>query len=149
MKKARAITLRQVSLADGQLLFAWRNDPEARRNSRSVEPVRWKDHEAWLSRMLGAPDCVIRIVEADGRPVGVVRADRAADGWELSWTVAPDARGHGVGRSMLTMFVTGLDGRLIAVIRKDNVASARIAAAAGLSRLGLADDPDFERWTRE
>jgi RimJ/RimL family protein N-acetyltransferase len=133
-------------MCDAHLLHAWRNDPETRRASRQGGLVPWEDHLAWLSAVLASPDRVIRIAELAGEPVGVVRADRSADGWELSWTVAPEARSRGIGSNMLKLFAADLDGRLVAAIRHDNPASARIAAAAGLIRVASADDQDFEHW---
>lgn len=149
MKQVRSVTLRPASAADSDLLLAWRNDPLTRRGSRHMGLVPLDEHNAWLTRVLQSPDQVIRIAEAGGEPVGVVRAARSGGEWELSWTVAPLARGRGVGASMLMVFVAGLAGRLTATIRKDNLASAKIAAAAGLKLAGDASDPDFGLWTRE
>ena len=88
--------MRPATKADARLLHEWRNDPEARRASRNMDWVPWEVHEAWLARMLESPACMIRIVEEGGRPAGVVRAERSGDHWELSWTVAPSARGRGI-----------------------------------------------------
>jgi RimJ/RimL family protein N-acetyltransferase len=142
------LILRPVTMADARLLHDWRNDPETRRNSRSGNVVPWSDHQAWLAAVIGSSDWVIRIAQWDGEPVGVVRAERLSHGWELSWTVAPHARGHGIGGRMLRIFVVGLDGRLAAIIRRDNVASAEIAAAIGLIRIGADERHEFERWVR-
>jgi RimJ/RimL family protein N-acetyltransferase len=146
--KDHVLALRPAVGADAHLLLAWRNDPESRHASRETEVVPWPVHEAWLSRALASSDCVLRIAEARGKPVGVVRADRSATGWELSWTVAPEARGQSVGRRMLQKFVAELDGRLTAVVRKDNAASATIAAAVGFTRVGPTDQVDFDLWAR-
>jgi RimJ/RimL family protein N-acetyltransferase len=148
MRDPSFLSLRAVSMADARLLLAWRNDPVTRSASRNGDRVGRDEHEAWLTRMLASADHVIRIAEADGAPVGVVRADRSNDGWKLSWTVAPQARGRGFGSRMLVCFVRSLDGRLLAVIRKDNAGSRKIAAAAGLKHTGGADDPQYEHWTR-
>lgn len=135
-------------MADAPLLLAWRNDAAARQASRNADQVSWSEHEAWLTRMLASTDHLMRIAEADGMPVGVVRADRGDGSWELSWTVAPQARGRGFGSHMLRRFVQSLDGRLVAVIRKDNAASIKIAAAAGLKFEREAGDFGYELWTR-
>jgi hypothetical protein len=50
----------------------------------------------------------------------------------LSWTVAPDQRGSGVGRVMVQLAERGLPGALHAEVKAGNAASARIAEAAGL-----------------
>ena len=125
--------LRQVTRADAPLLLAWRNDPATREASRQTALVAKHEHEAWLAGVLASAERVIRIAECAGRPVGVVRADRLCQGWELSWTVAPAARGQGIGRRMLTMFAATLEGPLVATMRRGHVASAKMAAAAGFT----------------
>src|SRR5262249_32676624 len=142
------LILRPVTIADAGLLHGWRNDPETRRNSRKGNVVQWSDHQAWLAAVLASSNWVIRIAEEEGNPVGVVRAERLSHGWELSWTVAPHARGRGIGRMMLRMFVGGLNGPLVAIIRRDNIASAEIAAAIGLICIGADEHEEFERWVR-
>ena len=149
MTEDRSLTLRPATLDDSRLLHAWRNDPETRRASRSTSIVPWTSHEPWMMKSLSSPDRVIRIAEENGVPVGVVRADRSPDGWELSWTVAPPARGREIGRRMLILLMSGLDGRITAIIRRGNTASARVATAAGLVRVSPAADRGFDRWARE
>src|SRR5712691_11123998 len=102
------LVLRPVTLADAQLLHAWRNDPATRAGSRSSDTVSLSSHIAWLTKVLASSNYIIRIAEAGGKPVGVVRADKIAEGWELSWTVAPDRRRQGIGPRMVAMFASGL-----------------------------------------
>lgn len=144
----RTFILRPATMDDARLLHAWRNDSETRKASRNSDPVSWREHEAWLSAAIASPDRLIRIVWDAHKPVGVVRADRSPEGWELSWTVAPEARGRGIGQRMLRQFAAGFDGRLTAIIRKDNIASAKIAVAAGFVCAGPADVRDFDSWVR-
>jgi RimJ/RimL family protein N-acetyltransferase len=141
------LILRPVTMDDARLLHTWRNDPETREASRNSNSVSWREHKVWLSAAIASPDRVIHIACDAHKPVGVVRADRA-DGWELSWTVAPEARGRGIGQRMLQQFAAGFDGRLTAIIRKNNIASGKIAAAAGFVCVGPADVRDFELWAR-
>jgi RimJ/RimL family protein N-acetyltransferase len=144
--KEEGLVLRPAVKADARLLHEWRNDPETRRNSRHSEIISWETHEAWFAESLVSAERAIWICEERSQPVGVVRADANPNGWELSWTVAPEARGRGLGSQMLKQFVTTLDGSLVAVIRAGNTPSAKIAAAAGLVRVGPADHPEFEKW---
>jgi RimJ/RimL family protein N-acetyltransferase len=147
--KDRPLRLRPATLDDARRLHAWRNDPETRRASRSSAVVPWEEHVAWLTTSLASPDRRLRIAVEAGEPVGVVRADRRADGWEVSWTVAPEARGRGVARRMLTLLLVDLDRRVTAIIRQPNIASARVAAAAGFVRIGRAEQHGFDRWLHE
>jgi UDP-2,4-diacetamido-2,4,6-trideoxy-beta-L-altropyranose hydrolase len=143
------LTLRPARMADARLLLEWRNDSATRLNSRKNAPITLDEHRAWLSRVLQSSDHLVRIAEASSTPVGVVRGLRIPEGWELSWTVAPGARGRGFGGQMLQHFTMGLSGRLVAMIRKGNFASAKIAANAGLRLVAGSSNPDFELWVRE
>jgi RimJ/RimL family protein N-acetyltransferase len=63
-----------------------------------------------------------------------VRADRDPDGTchELSWTVAPSARGRGLGISMVQLLLAEVSGPVRAEVKPGNPASVRIAEAAGM-----------------
>jgi RimJ/RimL family protein N-acetyltransferase len=141
------LNLRPVTAADARILHAWRNDLDTRLASRKSEPVEWAEHENWLAAALKSSNRMLRIAEIEGHPVGVVRADRSGEFWELSWNVAPGIRGQGIGCSMLALFVAAIDGPLRAAIRRDNVASIKIATSIGMIRTGLVEG-DFELWMR-
>jgi RimJ/RimL family protein N-acetyltransferase len=113
---------------DAELLFAWRNDPETRVNSVNTDPVSWDGHCNWLRASLQNPDRDLLIAEVGGVPVGTVRIDRG-DETELSWTVAPDHRGNGIGKAMVALACP--NGEVIAQIKPENIASRRIAASTG------------------
>jgi RimJ/RimL family protein N-acetyltransferase len=98
---AESLVVRDATRGDSALLLAWRNDPETRAWSRTTDPVSPADHEAWLARVLDDPDRRLLIVERDGRPVGTVRFDRDGEGWEVSITASPEARGRRLAVPML------------------------------------------------
>ncbi|MEK7556421.1 MAG: GNAT family N-acetyltransferase, partial [Patescibacteria group bacterium] len=95
------LKIRLAELTDARLLLDWRNDPETRGQSVNTDEVAWADHWAWLERALENPYRSLWIAEQDLVPVGTVRFDfdpaEDPERWELSWTVAPEVRGRGVG----------------------------------------------------
>ncbi len=127
--------LRPASINDAKELFLWRNNPDTRRQSLSTDEVPWEVHVAWLQKSLQMPARKLYIAEEGGVPIGTVRADKEGDVWELSWTTAPGARNKGFGKAMVLQFVQAqLRGeKIIARIKKDNLASESIAKALGLS----------------
>ena len=143
------LNLRPVTAADARIVHAWRNDPDTRVASRNGERVEWADHQNWLDAALKSPDRMLWIAEIGGSPVGVLRADRTSKGWELSWTVAPEARGRGIGREMTCALAAELGGCVSAVIRRGHLASEKIAYAAGLRRVGMDANENFDRWERQ
>jgi RimJ/RimL family protein N-acetyltransferase len=129
----QAITLRAATLQDAKLLLLWRNDPQTRLASHNTDEVSLAEHLAWLNQLLSNPARCLFIAELAGVPVGSVRADKDVDGvTELSWTVAASARGQGVGKRMLATALAELTGSVRAEVKVGNVASMKMAEAAGL-----------------
>ena len=130
------LLLRPVTIKDAELLLGWRNDPETRKQSRNTGEAELVGHIAWLTKSLTIPNHKLYIAEDGGIPVGTVRADEDTDGYtEVSYTVAPSARGKGYGKSMVVQFAEEqLKGKkLKAEIKKGgNEASEGIAKALDL-----------------
>jgi pseudaminic acid synthase len=124
--------LRTATAADGDLLLAWRNDPETRRNSHATAPVTADEHQRWLVKSLSTASRRLFIAEDAGVPIGSVRADMGHDDCELSWTVAPEARNKGFGKKMVLAAAQKIGGCIKAQIKEGNDASVSIARAIGL-----------------
>jgi RimJ/RimL family protein N-acetyltransferase len=127
------LTLRPVTPADADLLLTWRNDPQTRAASHHDAQVTPDEHQRWLAAALGNPARQLWIVEENGVPVGTMRADLAAGIHELSWTVAPNARGRGIGKRMVALLASRFPGPIRAEVREGNPASAAMAESAGLT----------------
>jgi RimJ/RimL family protein N-acetyltransferase len=136
---------------DAEVLLAWRNDPLTRENSRNRTIGKLPGHITWLEKSLINPARKLYIAEIDNTPVGTVRADEDNDGYtEISYTVAPEARGNGYGKQMVVQFVREqLQGKkLKAEIKKgNNEASEALARALGLSPMSErpSEDPEDPR----
>jgi RimJ/RimL family protein N-acetyltransferase len=126
------VSLRPAVFSDAARLLRWRNDSETRRWSRHDAETSEADHAEWLSQSLGNASRRLWIAEADNSAVGTVRADSTAVGYEISWTVAPECRGQGIGKEMVRLACQMLTGRVYAYVKVGNEASSRIAMAAGL-----------------
>jgi hypothetical protein len=84
------IRLRSTNLADGEMLWLWRNDPLTRAQSRTSEPISWKDHIKWLSTTLDRSEGRFFVAERNGIPLGTVRFDPLqAGGHEVNIAIAP------------------------------------------------------------
>lgn len=130
------ISLRGVLPEDSALLFRWYNDPETRRNSIDPAEISSEEHSHWFERMLSLHPERIAIAEIGGVSVGVVRFDwdEEDDGCEISFTVAPEHRGKGIGFSMVQHALTDLkDATVLAKVKFSNIASRRIFERLGFT----------------
>ncbi len=129
--------LRLATEADLSELLRWRNDPETRhfRNDpRLIEPA---EHAAWLKKRQRSESRVY-IYEYAGQPAGNITLDVSDSGYELGWIIAPEARGRGIGKAMVTAAIAmmPLDRRVWCKMREDNIASSRLAESCGFHRCG-------------
>ncbi len=142
------MNLRRAVMDDASILLAWRNDPETRVQSRNTEPIDFDHHVHWLAGVLADPSRVLCVAEDNGVPVGSNRVDFGPRDAEVSWVIAPDFRGRGLGAAMLAAVVKVFDAvPLRAEIRVDNAPSRRIAERCGFVRVE-SSDPCFSSWRR-
>jgi RimJ/RimL family protein N-acetyltransferase len=136
------VVLRPAVIEDAAMLLAWANDPVTRAASRRHDPIAAAGHRRWLERRLATPnDNRIWIGESAGVPIGVVRFERREpDAIEVSITVAPEARGRGLGRPLLEAGVAAAREAfgpvtIVADILPGNEASRRLFTGAGFERV--------------
>lgn len=143
-----SLATRPASMADADVLFAWRDDPGTRAASRNKDSLDWNAHLGWMSRTLADRDRQLFVIEAATAPIATVRWDRCSGlGWEASITVAPDHRGTGVAAAALLAAERAVlvedPCRLLATIHIDNIASRRVFARAGYLPHRPADRDGF------
>ncbi len=138
------VLLRAADAGDAYSLWLWANEPAARAASGNREPIAWDHHLAWLATRLDSSDAAIFIAHSPaGRPLGTIRFE-TGDGWasaRLSYSVAPEARGHGVGRALLALGPeilarTRPTTELVALVRPDNAASRHLFETSGWAEAG-------------
>lgn len=133
--------IRPAEFSDWKLLLDWRNDPQTRQNSISSAEIVEENHKQWLQLTLESKLRKIFIYELD-RPVGTLRLDTIdTETNVLSWTVAPDARGKGVGSDMLKAFVEQHPGEYFAEILPENKASLSMASKVGFKIIQPKEKP--------
>lgn len=126
--------LRKAVFEDWKVLLEWRNDPDTRKNSREMGVINEIDHKVWLQKLLEDHDRQLFIAIEDEKAVGSVRADfdKLCGLYELSWSIAPNERGKGIGKKMVKLLTDRLNGKVRAEIKKGNTGSIKIAEHAGM-----------------
>jgi RimJ/RimL family protein N-acetyltransferase len=126
------LKFRLAAINDADILFEWRNDSETRKSSHNSQKIKPEEHIEWLKASLNNSNRKIFIVEYNGDLVGTIRTDYLNGDCLLSWTVAPKARGRGIGKEMVALFAHRITGRIRAEVKTSNEASKLIAEYAGM-----------------
>ncbi len=135
LKSSTFPSLRNATLADADRLLLWRNDSRVRGQFFNSDPVLLEAHVGWLRQLLQDPLRFLKILETPEGSCGCIRAEWENGGYDLSWTVAPEFWGKGLGSVMLKDLMEELPGPFRARIKADNVASIRIAEKCGMQRV--------------
>jgi len=124
--------MRKAVETDSDLLLEWRNDPITRQASINHQVVSLEEHQKWFYQASNNPKIKLFIIEQHNDPIGTVRAVQKENGWELSWTVSPNYRGKGLAKRMVASILNELSGNLMAKVKKENIASQKVALFLGM-----------------
>jgi UDP-2,4-diacetamido-2,4,6-trideoxy-beta-L-altropyranose hydrolase len=97
----KSMQVRDATSDDARMIYDWRTSPEVMGASRNTASFPFKDHLAWLEKVLQDSQRMLLIGLHDGREVGVVRFDINGDRAEVSIFLAPGTMGAGLGRALL------------------------------------------------
>jgi RimJ/RimL family protein N-acetyltransferase len=132
------ISVRRASLQDSNILMEWRNDPVTVHGSRVQQQVTKSEHEIWLNSVFANEKRILLIAEMANVAVGTVRFDPQSDfgDYEVSITLAPEARGKGLAALILTKSQEWLASHvsvstLHAFVQSDNAASMSLFRKSG------------------
>jgi RimJ/RimL family protein N-acetyltransferase len=134
-ERVALITLRPAEDRDHAQLYAWRMEPETRRQSFQTGPIADDAHAAWYASVRHDPQQRLFIAEAAGGPMGMGRLDWRAGRCKISYSLDPDWRGLGCGTQLivaLTRIAEALGHlRCVAEVKAGNIASLRALERAG------------------
>ena len=131
-RTGQKLSLRSVTLEDAEILLRWRNNITTRMASHTTNEVQLEKHIEWLKGTLQNKKRQLYVVDDNGTSVGTVRADLENGFYELSWTVAPEARGQGIGKRMVALLANKIKEPIRAEVKKGNHPSSRIAEYSGM-----------------
>jgi RimJ/RimL family protein N-acetyltransferase len=143
------VNIRPATSADSADVLRWRNDPQAREQSRTVEIITQDVHDVWFESVIKSTDRCLFIAELeDAVPFGQVRFDllaRDSDVFEVSISIAAEFRGQNLAIPTLLqaekLFSHDHSPRqLRAFVRLGNTVSQHIFTAAGYSIESTAID---------
>lgn len=133
--------LRDVCDEDMDLLYKWANDPVVRQNAFHTEPISYEEHKNWFQRILKDEECVQYIFLKDNEPVGQIRFNIKADEAVIGYSVAPEMRGKGYGKTLLEMgtekFIKTYPHikKVVGQVKKENMASKKCFTDIGFKEV--------------
>ncbi len=133
--------LRNVCEADMDLLYKWVNDPVVRRNAFHAEPISYAEHKNWFQKLLKDEESVQYIFIKDNEPVGQIRFNIESDEAVIDYSIAPDMRGKGYGKTLLEMgtekFMKTYPHikKIIGQVKKENAASKKCFTDIGFEEV--------------
>lgn len=135
------LNARLALLADEALLLRWANDPLVRANSFNPEVIDAETHQKWFHKRLRDPkqSKIYILQNKEAFPIGQVRFERHENDWEIHYSLAPFARGHGLARNLLrtamNLFLTGNNGaQVFGRVKQGNLASQKVFEELGFAR---------------
>ncbi len=139
--------LRPVGAADAELLLAWANDDEVRRQSFDPAPIPHATHEVWLRARLADPQSLLLVAEdcSTNAPLGLIRFQVEGPTATLSYQLAAEWRGRGLAAPLLLAGTEAVRAcfaglrRVQGQVLATNLASVRAFRRAGFAR--AADAP--------
>jgi|SRR4051812_2711919 UDP-2,4-diacetamido-2,4,6-trideoxy-beta-L-altropyranose hydrolase len=139
------IRIRPADANDMRRVWEWSNEPAVRAVSFNSDPIPWQGHQQWFTAKLADPSVLFLIAEDEtGQPVGQLRFDFRVQIATISLSLAPEARGRGLGLELINLgshsvFASGRAMLIEAFIKPNNLGSIRAFEKAGYSLIGEVD----------
>lgn len=131
--------LRTARAADEDLLLKWANDALVRSNAFDSHLITPEEHHRFFTARLADHErCLFLVAETEsGVPLGQVRFDRRGDIWVISYSVAPQFRGRGLGKAILQEAIKLMQPGTIVVgeVLAENLASHRVFRSLGFESM--------------
>ena len=135
----KELLLRKANNKDCQLFWYWVNDPLVRENAFNQQQIALEDHQIWFKRQLNNPDVIMLIAESEYGPVAQVRFDREDSKFTISYSIANQFRGFGLGKTIISKAIDYLKNpqpfTLIAEVKEGNISSQKIFEKIGFNKV--------------
>lgn len=142
--------IRHMVHADLEMVLAWRNHPDVRRNMVTHHEITPDEHQRWFERFLPDPKKHLLIFEVNQQPLGFVNFSETCNGGIADWgfyvaPYAPKGSGRQLGRAALNYAFTQVkfhkvNGQALAY----NQRSIQFHQSQGFRQEGILRDQHFD-----
>lgn len=139
---------RPAHRGDCRWLWQVREHPSVAKQSLNPTPIPYIRHCRWFRHLLSSNQRRLDIYAdtQSSTPLGYLRAEPYQTGQLLSWAIAPEFHGRGLGKQMLASWCQMANTPLWAQIKAENFASQAIAAQANFSKISEVNG--IQTWAR-
>lgn len=99
----KELTLRRAAFSDLEITYQWATSRAVRAFSFSTHEISAEEHQQWFSSRLKDNNCLFFIAISDGKPAGSIRFDIRDQEALISYLVAPEFQGQGLGQVILRL----------------------------------------------
>ncbi len=138
--------LRNAALEDLEITYTWTNHPQTRRYAFKKGFIPLEEHSEWFAEKIKDQNCIFKLLISEGEPVGSIRYDVKGEEGLISYLVAPNQTGKGLGTKLLELSVLGLQKErkdiksIKGLVKKENIASIKIFEKLGFDKIELEKD---------
>lgn len=126
---ATQVQLYTAMATDCQQIYDWANHPSVRQQSFNIASIPFENHQKWFDSKLKDTNCHFYIGRLNGIPFGTIRFDIKNHQATISYSIAKQFRGQGLGTLLLKLgkkklVETGTPlNEIIGFVKKENKAS--------------------------
>lgn len=145
-KTNNRLYLRNASIEDLEITYTWANHPHTRQYTFNQKFISPEEHSNWFIKKISEKNCVYKLLVLGDKPVGSIRFDINGDEGLISYLVAPNKTGKGLGTKLLELSVLGLENErkdiksIKGLVKKENIASIKIFEKSGFDKTELDED---------
>lgn len=149
------VTLKKASGTDLDKTYEWASDPAVRAYSFSQNKISKEEHTNWFTKKIADENCLYLIAETDGNKIGSIRFDIKDNEAVISYLIAPDYHGKGLGQIILTNGLAYIEKeihdnnlsikKIIGYVMEANIPSVKAFERLGFNKIIEADRIKYEK----
>ncbi len=136
-KTNNMLYLRDASKEDLDVTYSWANHPNVRQYAFNQGFIPLAEHTKWYFEKLSNENCIYKILVCGDEPIGSIRFDIKGEESLISYLIAPNQTGKGLGKKLLELSVLSLEKErpdilfIKGLVKTDNIASVKIFKKLG------------------